>query len=605
MFNLKKIIPGKFIRPFYNKIRLLLVSARKRDCSLLFNTLKISKNIVTLSGKIPQFYSGSLFRIHKTAKIIMNGGQLSFNTNKIVPNDDRKSYLVMEQNSRLVVKGNFNFSCGADVLLKENAVLSLGNSWANYHCQIRCGHKIQIGNNCIFGRNVNISDSDFHTILDVSKSIKNPSAPVIIGDQVWIGHDAIILKGVTIGNGAIVAAGAVVTKDVSPHTIVAGNPAKVIKENIFWEEHCVPQPPKLGVKCNGCRVCSLICPVHAIEMIKDELDFEYAHINEKKCIHCGKCLRYCAEISKPVKSNRRIPRVYACWNPDQQTRMMSTSGGIFSALATAIIKLGGYVCAAAYNQDHLVEHIIINHLNDIVRLRQSKYIQSNLGNVFTQVRDLLEQKKTVLFVGSPCQCASLKKYLNKEYDNLLLVDFICLGVNSPRAYQRYLSWLEKQYNSKVISIQFKNKDYGWNTFHTKVTFENGEVYYGQRYKDPFYKGFIGKRSLYFRESCYHCHFKDFPRFADISLGDFWKVKKKYDEDKGTSVVMINSKKGEHLFELIKKDIVFYEETLAHVISGNPALYVSRDFPTEYSEIKKDISSMSFDKFIKKYIIEQE
>ena len=600
MLNLKQYIPINFIRPFYNTGRLMLASVKTREPRIILNALKLRKNLINLSGQIPQFYSGSLLKIHKTAKIIVHGGQLAFNTNKIASND-HGSRLVMEKGARLVVKGNFRFFYGADILLKENAVLSLGNSWTNSHCQIRCGNKIQIGNDCMFGRNVNISDSDFHPISDASKRILNPSAPVIVGDQVWIGHDAIILKGVTIGNGAIVAAGAVVTKDVAPHTIVAGNPAKVIKGNIFWEGHCIPQPPKLGVKCNGCRVCSLICPVQAIEMIKDELGFEYAHINEDKCIRCGKCIRHCAEISKPVNMNRYEPKVYACWNKDPQTRLLSTSGGIFSAIATAIIKQGGYVCAAIYSKDNMVEHKISNRLEDIEKLRQSKYIQSNLGNVFPQMRDLLEQHKTVLFVGTPCQCASLKKYLNKEYPNLWLIDFICLGVNSPKAYQRYLSYLEKQYNSKVISVQFKNKDFGWNTFHTKIVFENGEVYYGQRYKDPFYKGFIGKRSLYFRESCYHCCFKDFPRFADISLGDFWGVKKKYDEDKGTSVVMKKKKKGEKLFNSTKHDIYFYRETFAHVKRGNPALYISKDMPVEYGSIKGTLNTMDFDKFINHYI----
>ncbi len=336
-------------------------------------------------------------------------------------------------------------------------------------------------------------------------------------------------------------------------------------------------------------------------MFKDELGFEYPKIDKRKCINCGKCLKVCSEILKPLNNNTNKPKVYACWNKEENVRLLSTSGGIFYAFAKTIIQKGGYVCGAIYNKELLVEHIITNRLEDIEKLRQSKYVQSNLNDVFVRIKALLEKGEEVLFVGTPCQCAGLKKYLNKEYDKLWVIDFICLGVNAPLAYKQYLKYLENKYNSKIVSIQFKNKDFGWNTFHTKVVFENGQVYYGQRYQDLFYKGFIGAKSLYFRESCYNCSFKDFPRIADVSLGDFWGVNKKYDADKGTSVVMLNSKKGEDIFNLIKKDLIFYKENFGNVKNGNHAIYISKNTPVEYAKIKKDLHSMGFEEFIKTYI----
>lgn len=601
MDKIKNILKrNKFIKSLYSILQLLFVSIKTRDIMPIINYIKIANHLIRISYKLPIFYSCSLLKLSKTSKIILTSGRLSFSTNKI-SHKDIKSRFVMEKNSKIIVRGNYSFYCGADILLKENAVLSLGNSWTNCGCQIRCGNKIQIGDGCAFGRNVSILDSDFHLIFDDNKQIINSSKPIIIGNNVWIGQNAIILKGVTIGSNSIISAGSIVTKNVPPNTIVAGNPAKIVKENISWSSECISQPPILGVKCNGCKVCSLVCPVGAIDIVKNELDFEYPKINKEKCINCGKCVKFCSEISKPQNQNKIKPKVYACWNKDKEVRLMSTSGGIFSAIAKQIIQNGGYVCGAIYNKDLLVEHIVTNKMEDIKLLRQSKYIQSNLNNSFPLIKDLLDNKTIVLFVGTPCQVASLKKYLNKDYINLYTVDFICLGVNSPKAYKQYFKFLEDKYKSKIISVQFKNKDFGWNTFHTKVIFENGEIFYGQRYEDLFYKGFIGKRSLFFRESCYNCSFKDFPRFSDISLGDFWGVKKKYDNDKGTSVVMLNSSKGENLFELIKNDILFYKEKLSKVKNGNPAIYISKNIPPEYNEIKKDVNNMNFEMFINKYI----
>lgn len=568
---------------------------------VLFNNLKIKKHIISSNcAKNAYFYSGSVYKLADDAKIILRNADLHFGHGRISKND-YCSKIILEDDAKLIVDGNFTFTCGADILLKKGASLTLGKGWANFGCQIRCGDQITIGNNVTFGRNVSILDSDFHCIRDENNEVINPSLPVHIGDNVWLGQSVTILKGVTIGNGAIIASNSVVTKDVPAKAIVAGNPAKVIKENVSWSSKCVVNMPKLSIKCNGCKACTHICPVNAIEMVKDEFGFEYSRINKEKCINCGKCIEVCPELNKPKNSNKKQPDVYAGWNKNEDVRLTSTSGGVFYEMAKSVIKSGGYVCGAVYAENHLVEHILTNSLEDIERLKQSKYIQSNLKNVYPEIQQLLKSDKTVLFVGTPCQVTGLKNYLGQDYQNLLLVDFICLGVNAPIAYLKYLEMLENKYNSKVKEVWFKNKDYGWNNFHTKITFENGEVFYGPRKDDFFLKGFIGVKSLYFRESCYNCSHRSFPRYSDITIGDFWGVNKSLDCDKGTSVIMSNSKKGDLLVKSIKSTLCLHRQSYKSAINGNLALFLSKRKPIEYNEIKKDLQNLDFESFIDKYI----
>ncbi len=141
------------------------------------------------------------------------------------------SILRMETDSELVTEGTARLFYGADILLFKGAKLKIGNeTYINGDCRIRCQESITIGNFCAISHDFTVMDSDFHK-LNGEKKVK----PVVIGNHVWIGTRVTILKGVTIGDGAVIAAGSVVTKDVPANTMVAGVPAKVIKENVNWE----------------------------------------------------------------------------------------------------------------------------------------------------------------------------------------------------------------------------------------------------------------------------------------------------------------------------------------------------------------------------------
>lgn len=553
----------------------------------------LKKNIVSYGGDI-FLNSGTACDIDKTAKLILSGN-LYLNTHRIKLGQDRTN-LKMHKDARLTIDKSFSFYYGADICLFEGAHLKIGSGYANFGCQIRCKKSISIGYNVAIAHNVAIMDSDFHRILNDKGEMTNFNKPVVIGDNVWIGRNSVILKGVTIGDGAIIAAGSVVTKDIPAHCVAGGNPAKVIKQNISWDSK--PEEGLLGINCNGCTACFNACPFGAISMRENEFGFKYPHIDMEKCTNCGKCRRICPELNNFDNHNRRIPLLFAAYSKDKDIRYESTSGGIFTELAMQHISQGGFVAGAQYTSNHMVEHAIISKTEDIAKLRQSKYIQSDMKSIFTEVKKLLNDKKDVLFVGSPCQCAGLKSFLGKKHDNLTLVDFICLGVNSPAAYRKYLQWLEEKYQSPVKQVWFKNKTRGWNNFSTKVIFEDGQEYIEGRESDLFMKGFIGK-NLYFRDSCYNCSFRKMPRQGDLTLADFWGVKKKYDQNKGTSAVFVNSDKGEKLFKKIKSRIVCCQRPFKEALKGNPALFKSRNMPKNRSEIADDLQNMNFEEFIRK------
>lgn len=572
------------------------------DAGLFINLLKYKKNLV-MRGDTSTFFPlyGTQIKFGKNSKILVQGSLL-LNAFK-VGNSKKEALVTLEKNAVLQVFGKFQCYYGCDLLIKDGAKVILHDGYANHNVEIRCENRIEIGKNVAIANNVKIMDSDFHQILNSEGICINPSAPIYIGNNVWIGVGATILKGVTIGDGAIIGSGAVVTKNVPAHSVVAGNPAKIIKENIQWR---LDKPNKLKItRCNSCSACFNKCPVNAITMVDDEFGFKKPVIDEDKCKHCGLCTKVCLEKQMHHSKNRKKPKLYACWSKNEDVRIHSTSGGLFSELALSFIKENAnYVCGAIYDEHHLVKHIITDKKDYIEKLRQSKYIQSDLGDVYSQIKNLLKNDKKVLFVGAPCQVSGLYSYLGKEYTNLYTIDFICLGVNSPIIYRKYLDELEEKYNSKVKQVWFKNKTNGWNNFSTKIIFENGQEYLQSRYEDHFMQSFIGTKSLFCNETCYDCKFKGYPRNADISLGDFWCVVKKLDADKGTSVVFLNNKKGDYLFKNIKNKIFYYQRNLKEVENGNFAIFFSKQKPSEYEELKKNCSIMKFNDIYNKYINNQ-
>lgn len=358
------------------------------------------------------------------------------------------------------------------------------------------------------------------------------------------------------------------------------------------------------VNCCGCNACGDVCAHNAITFRTDNEGFWYPEVDMAKCVDCGLCEKVCP-ITESADHIKRFdePVVYAAYTKDEAIRLDSTSGGIHSTLATYVLKNNGFVGGAVYNKDHTVSQVVTSDAEKLKEIRSSKYLQSNSEGVYREIRTLLKNGENVFYCACPCQIQALYKFLGKEYDNLTTCDFICRGVNSPKVFLKYMDMLEKQYGAKATTIKFKNKKWGWHNFSMRVNFANGKEYCKDRYHDLFFIGYL-QAGNFTRPSCYECHFKGFPQKADITLADFWGIENidpTMDQDQGTSLVMINSNKGQRLFDNIKKDIVWRQFTLDDAKTENPALTESlKAAKPNRSDFFEDLDKMPFDKVAERY-----
>ncbi len=359
---------------------------------------------------------------------------------------------------------------------------------------------------------------------------------------------------------------------------------------------------KVQDDCTGCGACYSICPVDAISMVSDAEGFLQPSIDTSICTQCGLCAKKCPALGELEILNSRDPQVFAAWCKDEGQRINSSSGGVFSELAKQVLNKGGHVVGARYNSDYTVEHVCISNTEELHLLRQSKYLQSEIGHIFRDIKRLLKTNAPVLFCGTPCQAAGLLSYLGKVYKNLTVCDFVCHGVPSPMVYKMYLADLEIEYQAPVESIQFRNKNSGWKKFCTFIVFENGKTYQRDLYQDTYMYGFL--KNLYLRPCCYKCKFKKIPRVADITLGDFWGIgdtRPHIDQDKGTSLVFINTSKGREDFAAASKGLISEECTLDEAINGNPCILTSVAKPKKRQQFFQRLRrAKSFFEVIRKY-----
>lgn len=358
--------------------------------------------------------------------------------------------------------------------------------------------------------------------------------------------------------------------------------------------------------CCGCSACENICPQKCINLTENKDGFYYPQIMKADCINCGLCAETCPvnAVDNKNKTQKQSDIVaYAAYADDDKLRSKSTSGGIFSLLAEQIIKSDGVVFGAAFSSDRKsVRHIAATNNEELSALRASKYLQSLIGNAYTEAKQYLSTGKKVLFSGTPCQIAGLKRFLHKDYDKLLCVDIICHGVPSPKAWKAYIKDCEKKYQKNIKDACFVDKSSGWHNRSIAINFGDDSVYKKLQKDNPYMKAFINDICL--RNSCSDCRFKSSNRDSDITLGDFWGVGNfcpQMDDNKGTSLVILNTQKGKDALEGIKADISCRQIDFIDAVSGNPAYSQSYPANPHRKEFFDGLDSTGFDNLLKHYI----
>lgn len=347
--------------------------------------------------------------------------------------------------------------------------------------------------------------------------------------------------------------------------------------------------------CTGCHACWSVCPRKCIRMMPDEEGFLYPQVVQEQCIDCGACEKVCP-VLHPADTQSPL-EVYAARNWDEDVRMSSSSGGVFTLLAREIIRRGGVVFGASFTKDWQVVHSWTEQLEGLAAFQGAKYVQSLMGDTYLQVCRFLKQGRWVLFSGTPCQVAGLKHFLRTHYERLLTVDVVCHGVPSPLVWRTYLDSINP-WNAPITALSMRDKTRGWKQYGMEISTEDTVLYTGKAVMNLYSQGYLD--NLYLRPSCYACPVRKGRSHSDLTLGDFWGIERVYpsmDDNRGTGLVLVNTLLGMNFYRslLVLQKEVTYEQALR----GNPSLECSAPltemreefwnrFPAEGMKVVTDI-----------------
>jgi coenzyme F420-reducing hydrogenase beta subunit len=354
--------------------------------------------------------------------------------------------------------------------------------------------------------------------------------------------------------------------------------------------------------CCGCTACKNICPKNAITMVEDKQGYLYPKIDDDKCINCHLCRKVCAFNDKNIEQKKmNLPKVYAAKNKISSIRLTSSSGGVFVAVSDYILQKNGVIYGVKFDRNLNVYHERATTQAERDDFKGSKYIQSDLREIFLKVKEDIEREKFVLFTGTPCQIAGLKNFLGgkKDTSKLYLCDIVCHGVPSQKIFNEYKDFMQRKYKSNIKSINFRSKRIHKQIQDIRIVFDNKEEFNEIAVNDVFYRLFLD--DIILRPSCYNCKFTSIYRQSDITLADYWGIEKsipEFQDYKGISLVLVNTLKGKDVFGKISDKLIVKESNISACMQPNLKSPCSKSYKVDL--FWKDYYSKGFKYVAKKY-----
>lgn len=356
------------------------------------------------------------------------------------------------------------------------------------------------------------------------------------------------------------------------------------------------------VKCTGCGACIQMCSKKALSLSENYEGFLYPKVDDDLCVNCGLCEKNCSVNNTEIgRENFSERKAFACIASDEKVREESSSGGMFTVLAEKIIKDGGIVFGAEFDEDFSVKFGWTDCVGKLEEIRGSKYVQARTENSFSECKKFLEDGRKVLFTGTPCQIAGLKSYLKKEYEKLFTVDVICHGVPSPALWQKYIKYREKKSASRTVKTAFRRKNDGWKLYSLSFTFANDSEYRRPLTRDKYLQLFLKDGGL--RESCYRCPFRGDNHKADLTLADFWGVERicpDFFDDRGTSLVIVQNEKGRRFFDSCQDECKSRGTDFFKAVSFNSAYFKSPTRINKRNGFYRDFEKRGIDYLYRKF-----
>lgn len=369
-------------------------------------------------------------------------------------------------------------------------------------------------------------------------------------------------------------------------------------------------------ECTGCALCANVCAHHAIRMEWNTEGFLVPVVNAEVCSNCGACVKACPAQPAHLKKLRAAApdaapmAAYGAWHANKETQLRSSSGGIFSALAEQIFAQGGCVFGVIWDNKDTAIYTRAENMDQLAAMRGSKYTQAVPGDVYRQVKAELKKGRHVLFCGTPCQVYALRRYLRKEYENLLLVDILCHGVPSRLLLQAYIREYEKQNKKEINRIQFRDKAGNWQQYHIRKHFTDGSSISHMNREDMFMRIFVGDFAL--NEACYNCPHARFPRVGDISLGDFWgdlyTLHPDWPIKDGISSILGNTQKGNRRLKDLQsaEQIILRSVPLGQLIQEQTFTYLRQNvaLPPQRQAILVQLQQRRLLKLFKRFFTQE-